>query len=185
MILTREDIKKCISNRDLVISPFDEDNMGPCDINLCISRKYACIKHAEKDLDLYAETINEKEFINNGYFTIEEDKEYVIQPSEHLLIESLEYLEVPTYLTALIGLRSTFSRLGLSTPPTLVDPGFKGTLVFHLIGSSFSIKLYEGMAIFKVIFMSISSDTDGYSGKYQGQKGIILPRKDQNWTLYK
>lgn len=177
-ILSKDDIKTCISNGDLVISPFNENNMGSCDINLCISNDYARIKSTEKDLDLYDKTINEEEFINRGYFTIEENKEYVIQSNEHLLIKSLEYLEVPTYLTAIIGLRSTFSRLGLNTPPTFVDPGFKGTLVLHLIGSSFPIKLYECMPIFKVIFMNISSDTEGYRGKYQGQRGIVLSRRD-------
>lgn len=177
MILSKQDIENCISKGDLIISPFDKDNLGPSDINLRISRKYNRIRSIAKELDL--RTIkNEEEYIKRGYFTIEETSEYTIQPNEHLLIESLENLEVPTYLAAFIGLRSTFSRLGLNTPPTLVDPGFKGILVFHLIGSSFPIKLHEGMAIFKVIFMNISSDTEGYEGRYQGQRGIILPKRD-------
>jgi dCTP deaminase len=122
---------------------------------LRISRKYARIRKRKDILDLYVENMSDGWFINNKYFITEEGKEYLIQPNEHLLIESLEYLEVPTYLTALIGLRSTFSRLGL-----------------------FPIKLYEGMAIFKVIFMNLSSDTEVYHGKYQGQSGIMLPKKD-------
>lgn len=178
MIVSREDFKKCLLNRDLVITPFEENNLGPCDINLRISRKYARIGKRKDILDLYGENMYDGGVINDKYFTVEEGKEYLIQPNEHLLIESLEYLEVPTYLTALIGLRSTFSRLGLNTPPTVIDPGFKGTLVLHLIGSSFPIKLYEGMAIFKVIFMNLSSDTEVYHGKYQGQSGIMLPKKD-------
>jgi dCTP deaminase len=179
-IVSKEDFKKCLLDGDLVITPFDENNVGPCDINLRISRKYARIGKRKDILDLYGENMNKECFFDDTYFTVGEGKEYIIQPNEHLLIESLEYLEVPTYLTALIGLRSTFSRVGLNTPPTLIDPGFKGTLVFHLMGSSFPIQLYGGMAIFKVIFMHISSDTEGYKGKYQGQRGIRLPKMDLN-----
>lgn len=178
-VLSKQDIKKCLSCGDLVIKPFNESDLGPCDINAHISDKYARIRGCKQVLDLF--DYNALEFIDSKYFVVEQGKEYVIQPDEHLLIESLEYFEIPNYVTALIGLRSTFSRLGANTPPTVVDPGFKGKLVFHLIGSSFPIKLHEGVAIFKVIFMYLTSDTEPYCGKYQNQSGIVLPKSDPEW----
>lgn len=182
IVLSKEDIKKCVLDGELIIKPFKEDAIGPCDINLHISGNYARIKNVQQTLDLYN---LENEIINSRYFVFEKSKEYIIQPHEHLLIESIEYLEMPTYLTALIALRSTFSRLGLSTPPTLIDPGFKGKIVFHLIGSSYPIKLYDSMAVFKVVFMYVRSNIEAYSGKYQNQHGIILPKSDPAWRRKK
>lgn len=179
MILSKGDFKKCLSSGDLVIKPFDENSLGPCDINLRISKNYARIRDSQQTLDLRADI--DDEFVDNKYFMIEQSEEYVIQPSEHLLIESLEYFEVPTYLTVLIGLRSTFSRLGFSTPPTLVDAGFKGKIVFHLIGTNYPTRLYAGMAVFKAVFMHLSSGTHAYQGKYQNQTGIMLPKSDPMW----
>ena len=178
VVLSKKDIKRCILNKELIIDPLNEDLLGPCDINLRISENYARIKNIQQPLDL-GEVGNKP--INGKYFSFQKDKKYIIQPNEHLLIESIEYLKMPKYLTALIALRSTFSRLGLSTPPTLIDPGFKGKIVFHLIGSSYPIWLYEGMAVFKVIFMYTPTNIEAYSGKYQDQYGIILPKGDPIW----
>ena len=177
-VLSKEEIKKCISKGDIVIEPFDENALGPSDINFRISENYVRIKNIQEIMDLRN---LESEIINDKYFAFEKNKEYIIQPNEHLLIESIEYLEMPNYLTALIALRSTFSRLGLSTPPTLIDPGFKGKIVFHLIGSSYPIKLYEGIAVFKVIFLYVSSNTEVYNGAYQNQKGVVLPKSRPIW----
>ncbi|RLC76996.1 MAG: dCTP deaminase [Chloroflexi bacterium] len=177
-VLSKEEIRKCISKGDIVIEPFDENTLGPSDINFRISENYARIKNIQEIMDLRN---LESEIINGKYFTFEKNKEYIIQPNEHLLIESIEYLEMPNYLTALIALRSTFSRLGLSTPPTLIDPGFKGKIVFHLIGSSYPIKLYEGIAVFKIIFLYVSSNTEVYNGEYQNQKGVVLPKSYPIW----
>ncbi len=178
VVLSKKDIKRCILNKELIIDPLNEDLLGPCDINLRISENYARIKNIQQPLDL-GEVGNKP--INGKYFSFQKDKKYIIQPNEHLLIESIEYLKMPKYLTALIALRSTFSRLGLSTPPTLIDPGFKGKIVFHLIGSSYPIWLYEGIAVFKVIFMYTPTNIEAYSGKYQDQYGIILPKGDPIW----
>ena len=191
VVLSKKDIKRCILNKELIIDPLNEDLLGPCDINLRISENYARIKNIQQPLDLGevgSESINGKYFriqpnehLLRKYFSFQKDKKYIIQPNEHLLIESIEYLKMPKYLTALIALRSTFSRLGLSTPPTLIDPGFKGKIVFHLIGSSYPIWLYEGIAVFKVIFMYTPTNIEAYSGKYQDQYGIILPKGDPIW----
>ena len=174
-VLSGERIKRLIIERELLIKPYDKNAVGPCDINLRISENYARIKNTRETLDLYD---YKDEIIDEKYFILERGKEYVIQPNEHLLIESKEYLEMPNFLTGLIGLRSTFSRLGLSTPPTFIDPGFKGKIVLHLIGGSFPIKLHENMSVFKVIFMYVDSNNESYNGKYQNQKGIMLPKMD-------
>ena len=179
-VLSKADIRKCILREDIIIEPFDENLLEPCDVNFRISGNYARIKNIQQTMDLRN---IESEIINGKYFTFEKGREYIIQPNEHLLIESIEYLEMPNYLTALIALRSTFSRLGLSTPPTLIDPGFKGKIVFHLIGSNYPIKLYEGIAVFKIIFLYLSSNTQAYTGEYQNQNGIVLPKSGPIWGI--
>jgi deoxycytidine triphosphate deaminase len=176
MVLPKQDLVSCSKNGNLIIKPFEEKNLGPCDINLRISRKFARMNNNIRTLDIFDDL---KDI--SAYFELLEDDEYIIYPNEHLLIESLEYVEIPTDLTADIKLRSTFSRLGLNTPPTTIDPGFKGKIMFHIIGSSFPIKLHAGVAVFKVIFMPVCPNTESYKGKYQNQEGVVLPKKDSCW----
>jgi dCTP deaminase len=179
MVLSKQDLTTCSTNGNLVITPFDKENLGPCDLNLRISKKFARLNNNLQTLDIYGDF---KDL--SSYFDIMECDEYIIHPNEHLLIESLEYIEIPTDLMADIKLRSTFSRLGLITPPTSIDPGFKGKIMFHLFGSSFPINLHAGAAVFKVNFMPVYPKAEAYTGKYQNQKGIILPIKDSCWKRY-
>ncbi|MEM0127719.1 MAG: hypothetical protein QXO03_01345 [Thermoplasmatales archaeon] len=95
--------------------------------------------------------------------------------NENLLTESEEYLKLPKNVVSFIGLRSTFSRLGLNTPPTMIDPGLEGKIISHLIGGSFPIRLNARTPVFKVMFF-YCIETRGYNGKYKGQKGIVVPK---------
>jgi len=48
-----------------------------------------------------------------------------------VLATTLENIAIPDRLMAFCELRSTFARLGISIPPTIVDAGFSGTSVLN------------------------------------------------------
>jgi dCTP deaminase len=75
-----------------------------------------------------------------------------------------------------VNLRSSFARVGLSLPPTIVDKGFKGQLTLHLIGGSFPIRLYAGDRLFHIILAKLASDSISYGGVYLGQRGVTYPK---------
>jgi len=99
-----------------------------------------------------------------------------LNPCEVVLIHTLEYIELPNDIVGLINLRSSYARIGLSLPPTIVDAGFKGELTLQIRGGSYPIKLTVGERMIHLILVKASSPTMEYSGKYIGQRGITLPR---------
>jgi len=74
-------------------------------------------------------------------------------------------------------LRSTYARMGLSIPPTIVDAGFEGHLTIEIIGGGFPIKIYSGQGFLHIIFCKLTSPVGKpYDGKYLGQQGVTFPR---------
>jgi len=167
--LSEKDIKDAIKSGNMKIEPFSSDHLGPASLDMAVSDNFARLKSDTKSIDVNTETNLEE-----MYYKTTEDP-ILINQGEHLLMESVEYLKLPLDIVGLIALRSTFSRLGISTPPTTIDPGFEGKIIFHLIGSSFPIKLRARTLVFKVIFFKCNS-TRKYDGRYDKQTGVVIPR---------
>ena len=90
---------------------------------------------------------------------------------------TLEYLELPNDAIAFVNLRSTYARLGLTIPPTIVDAGFRGQLTIEVVGSEFPIKLKSGERFLHLIFAKTLTPVEKpYRGKYQGQQEVTLPK---------
>ena len=101
----------------------------------------------------------------------------MIKPNEHVLLVTEEYLRLPNDIMAFVNLRSSFARLGLTIPPTIVDAGFEGQLTIELVGSTFPIKLKRDTRLLHLIFAKTLSPVERvYQGRYQGQTGVTLPR---------
>jgi len=107
-------------------------------------------------------------------------KSFVVHPNESLLCRTAEYLEMPDYIVGLCYLRSTYARLGIIIPATVIDAGFKGTLTVELRGNpSFGMRLYPFDPFMHVIFPTLDSPVVKlYRGKYQGQIAVTAPRAD-------
>ncbi len=75
-----------------------------------------------------------------------------------------------------VNLRSSYARIGLSLPPTIIDAGFKGQLTLHVTGGSFQIRLYAKDRFFHIALAKLTSDSVKYRGIYLGQKGVTYPK---------
>ena len=101
----------------------------------------------------------------------------IVYPDERVLVNTLEYVALPDDLMGFCCLRSTFARLGLFTPPTIIDAGFEGELVIELVGGAFPVKLYKGQRFLHVVFCKLTSPVEKpYRGQYQRQRGVVLPK---------
>ena len=93
------------------------------------------------------------------------------------MLHSLEYLSLPPELMGFVELRSTFARLGIMMPPTIVDGGFEGQLTIEVLSTSFPIKLKVKTRFLHIVFAKLTTPvTRPYKGKYQGQRGVTLPK---------
>lgn len=101
----------------------------------------------------------------------------VIPPLRRILASTIETVEVPPGVIGLICLRSTWARLGLTAPPTVADPGFKGTLTMEIFnGSCHGIRIEPGMRVWSISYLKLGVDEPLYAGRYQGQTGLQLPK---------
>ncbi len=78
-------------------------------------------------------------------------------------------------------LRSSLSRIGvIFNNAGWVDPGFKGTLTLSVFNSnSCPVKIKKGTRFAQLILMRLDSESEGYAGKYSGQRKITGKRKDR------
>jgi dCTP deaminase len=170
MILSDRDLKYYIEKNWIKIVPFSEQIVRENGIDLRIGAKFARLK---KTSEVYDYTKNINDFYEN-----ENSNEFIINPHEHILLTTHEYIELPNDIMAFVNLRSSFARLGLTIPPTIVDAGFKGELTIEVVGSEFPIKLYSGSRFLHLIFAKTLTPVENpYHGTYQGQSGVTLPEK--------
>lgn len=99
-----------------------------------------------------------------------------LYPGKAILLTTVEVVSIPVFFSGLIGMRSTYARLGLLTPPTVADPGFEGTLTLELYNASPNIILLQpGDSIWHILLVSTPFEPK-YSGRYQHQSGLTLPK---------
>ena len=169
MILGDRDLKYYLEKGWIKIVPYSEEIVRENGIDLRIGAQFARLKKTERVFET-------GEKIEDFYETINLN-EIIIYPHEHLLMTTHEYLELPNDVMAFVNLRSTYARLGLSIPPTIVDAGFKGELTIEVIGSEFPVKIESGQRFLHLIFAKTLTPVENpYNGKYQKQENVTLPK---------
>lgn len=108
------------------------------------------------------------------------DGAYPMRVGEFILASSVEEVNIPTDMVALVNGKSSWARQGLVIHQTagLLDPGFRGTVTFELsvVGHG-TFWLRPGMPIGQLVFMQLTSPalrpygTEGLGSHYQGQRG--------------
>ncbi len=173
MILSDFDLRAYLNNGRLKIEPFSEDIIRENGVDLRLGREYCKLIESNDVLDL---TKGESaEDIKQRYLCKESDI-ILLEPNSRYLLHTLEYISLPPELMAFVEIRSTFARLGLLIPPTIVDGGFEGQITIELLTTSFPVKIPAGTRFLHVVFAKLTTPvTKPYRGKYQGQKGVTLP----------
>ena len=89
----------------------------------------------------------------------------------------VERIYVPEAYIGIIALRSTFARLGVSTPFTVADPGWYGHLTLELRNLSRShIMVHPGVSMFSVTLVGAPFEPL-YRGRYQNQEPYpVMPK---------
>ncbi|MEM0006630.1 MAG: dCTP deaminase [Ignisphaera sp.] len=171
MILSDFDLRNYIRSGRLVVEPFEEVIIRENGLDLRLSDEICELLQLNEVLDPF------KEVDLNRYYRCWKFEEVVIKPLGIYLLATTEYVKVPPELMAFVELRSTFARLGLSIPPTIIDGGFEGQITIELHGSTFPIKLKANTRFLHVVFSKVASPIERpYSGKYQRQRGVRLPK---------
>ena len=103
---------------------------------------------------------------------------YELSPLERGLFFAQERIEIPVGYMGIIGLRSTWARLGLIAPTTFARPGWEGHLTLEVFNANTanSIAIHEGDVIWEMNIVGAPYET-AYTGRYQNQPpAVVLPK---------
>jgi len=114
LILGDRDLLYYIKRKLIVIEPFDPSIVRENGIDLRLGRQIARMKNPGKPFDVLNPP---KDY--DKYYVIEEGDSFIINPYEHVLLTTLEYIKLPEDIMAFVNLRSTYARLGIYIPPCL------------------------------------------------------------------
>ncbi|MCP8311746.1 MAG: dCTP deaminase [Candidatus Methylarchaceae archaeon HK02M1] len=171
MILSNSDIHEYMRNKALIITPFDEEIVRENGIDLRLGNEIARLKRTDSIFDTQSDVDKPDQFFNR-----EVANSFIINPYERLLICTFESVELKNGLMGFVNLRSSYARVGLTLPPTIIDVGFKGQLTIGVVGGAFPVRLYAGDRFFHVVLAKLTSDSFRYHGAYLGQRGVTYPK---------
>ena len=177
MLLSDRDIKALLALGDLMIEPLRDDTVRENGVDLRLSREFCRLRQR---VDVMLDPDNPGD--PREFYECVEAESIVVRPGERLLAVTEEEVSLPGYLAGLVMLRSTWARTGLWVPPTVVDAGFRGQIVVEIMGSSFPVKLKAGTRFLHLVFIKlVTPSSRPYSGDYQGQRGVRLPKFFKTW----
>ncbi|MBS3814975.1 MAG: dCTP deaminase [Hadesarchaea archaeon] len=177
MILSGKQIREYIEQGKIVIDPYDEELVGPSQIDLRLGDKFRIFK----EIDLVDS--KDKDSIKKNTELVETDGEpFVLDSGQLVLTVTKERVAVPNDLVASIEGRSSIARMGVFihissghvNPGSGVDKPFPVTLEVLNMNPS-PVKIYPGMRICQLLFytmdQAVKRGYDKISGKYKGKLG--------------
>ena len=149
-ILTKNEILREIREGNIVITPFEESQIGPGSVDLHLGNEFRVFK---KMHDIYQVTDDAN--FNDITEIITVNSPFVLMPGETVLGITKERVKLPPYLCGWLEGRSRFARLGLMVHITasFMQPGIDNHQVLEISNvSSVPLALHIGTKICQFIF---------------------------------
>ncbi len=105
----------------------------------------------------------------------------IIPPNSFALARTVEYFRIPrNVLTICLG-KSTYARCGIIVNVTPLEPEWEGHVTLEFSNTTpLPARIYANEGVAQVIFLESDEVCEtsyrDRGGKYQGQKGVTLPR---------
>jgi dCTP deaminase len=105
----------------------------------------------------------------------------IIPPNSYALCRSLEYFRIPRDTLIIVVGKSTYARSGIIVNVTPGEPGWEGHWTIEISNATpLPAKIYANEGIAQCLFFQSDALPEvsyaDRAGKYQGQRGITLPR---------
>jgi dCTP deaminase len=173
-VLSDRDIATALASGRVRVEPYEPTDLQPSSIDLHLDRSFRVFRNNRYPyIDVRSPQPDLTDLLN-----VTDDEAFILHPSEFVLGQTIEWVELPDDLVARLEGKSSLGRLGLLIHSTAgyVDPGWKGKLTLELSNvAKLPIALYFGMKIGQISFFGMSSPVDrpygskGLGSKYQGQ----------------
>lgn len=191
-VLGREDIIAAIMRGHLLLEPFDIENpecqqrIQPSSIDLRVGSEYARFSKNDGLVnDMAPRRLSEITERNFERFTLGENEGFVVAPGELVLVAVDLSIVLSHGHAARIDGKSTVGRSGIDAQNAgWVEPGFHGVLTCEVRNDApWPIEIRGGDDIAQLVLLELKTPTDfpyGHEGllnRYQGQRGVTLPRQ--------
>ena len=105
----------------------------------------------------------------------------IIPPNSFALARSVEYFKIPrNILTICVG-KSTYARCGIIVNVTPLEPEWEGFVTLEISNTApLPARVYSNEGLCQIVFFNsdqvCETSYKDKKGKYQAQKGIVLPK---------
>ena len=105
----------------------------------------------------------------------------VIPPNSFALARTVEYFRIPSHVLVICVGKSTYARCGIIVNVTPLEPSWEGHVTLEFSNTTnLPAKIYAGEGVAQMLFFESDEQCDttygDRGGKYQGQRGVTLPR---------
>ena len=124
--------------------------------------------------------VDPKKFDEKSFVTVQTDI-CIVPPNSFALARSVEYFKIPrSVLTICVG-KSTYARCGIIVNVTPFEPEWEGFVTLEISNTTpLPARIYANEGLCQIIFFESDEVCEtSYAdrkGKYQAQKGIVLPK---------
>lgn len=124
--------------------------------------------------------VDPKAFDGKSFIDLQADV-CIIPPNSFVLARTIEYFRIPrNILTICVG-KSTYARCGIIVNVTPLEPEWEGHVTLEFSNTTnLPAKIYAHEGVAQMLFFESDEICEvsykDRGGKYQGQKGVTLPR---------
>lgn len=166
-----------------MIEPFEEGQVRSDVVSYGVSSYGYDMRVADEYkifTNVHSTVIDPKRFESNNFVEVKGDV-VTIPPNSFALAKSVEYFRIPRDVLAICLGKSTYARCGIICNVTPFEPEWEGQVTIEISNTTpLPAKIYSNEGICQVLFFQSDEacrvSYKDKKGKYQGQKGITLPR---------
>jgi dCTP deaminase len=124
--------------------------------------------------------VDPKRFDEKSFVTVQTDI-CIVPPNSFALARSVEYFKIPrSVLTICVG-KSTYARCGIIVNVTPFEPEWEGFVTLEISNTTpLPARIYANEGLCQILFFESDEICEtSYAdrkGKYQAQRGIVLPK---------
>jgi dCTP deaminase len=166
-----------------MINPFSEKQVSKGVISFGVSSYGYDLRVADEFkifTNVNSTVVDPKNFDERAFVTTRSDVA-IVPPNSFALARSVEYFKIPRdVLTICVG-KSTYARCGIIVNVTPFEPEWEGFVTLEISNTTpLPAKIYANEGLCQILFFQGDEPCEtSYAdrkGKYQAQKGIVLPK---------
>ena len=124
--------------------------------------------------------VDPKNFDERSFVTVRSDV-CIVPPNSFALARSVEYFKIPREILTICVGKSTYARCGIIVNVTPFEPEWEGFVTLEISNTTpLPAKIYANEGLCQILFFQSDEVCEvSYAdrkGKYQAQKGIVLPK---------